>query len=46
MIAIFIGVAWLNLVTMVIAACRVAADADEIELEIIVQAGRACGGIR
>jgi hypothetical protein len=36
MIPIFIGVAWLNLVTMVIAACRVAAHADAIELEIIV----------
>lgn len=43
MIPIFIGVAWLNLVTMVIAACRVAAHADA-ELEIIVQAGRADGG--
>ncbi len=44
MIPIFIGVAWLNLVTMVIAACRVAAHADAIELEINVQAGRAVGG--
>ena len=44
MIPIFIGVAWLNLVTMVIAACRVAAHADAIELEINIQAGRAVGG--
>jgi hypothetical protein len=43
MIPIFIGVAWLNLVTMVIAACRVAAHADAIELEIIVQGDRATG---
>lgn len=43
MIPIFIGVAWLNLVTMVIAACRVAAHADAIELEINVQADRAVG---
>lgn len=50
MIPIFIGVAWLNLVTMVIAACRAAAHADAIEphadaieLEILVQACRAGG---
>jgi hypothetical protein len=39
-----IAVAWLNLVTIVIAACRVAAHADAIELEIIAQASRAGGG--
>jgi len=44
MIPIFIGVAWLNLVTMAIAACRVAAHADAIELRTIVQACRAGGG--
>ena len=43
MIPIFIGVAWLNLVTMVIAACRAAAHADAIELEFIVQACRVGG---
>ena len=35
MIPIFIGVAWLTLVTIIVAACGAAARADAIELEII-----------
>jgi hypothetical protein len=33
MTPILIAVAWLNVVTIIIAACRVAARADAIELE-------------
>ncbi len=42
-ITIFIVVVWLNLVTVIIAACRVAAHADVIELEMLVQVGRGVG---
>ncbi len=39
MTPILIAVVWLNVVTMVIAACRVAARADAIDPEIIARAG-------
>lgn len=44
MIPILIAVAWLNLVTLIIAACRVAARADAGEMEIVGQRGWAVGG--
>jgi hypothetical protein len=43
MIPILIAVAWLNVVTIVVAACRVAARGDAIELKISHRAGRAVG---
>jgi hypothetical protein len=44
MTPILIAVAWLNVVTIVVAACRLAARADAIELEVIDRTRREVRG--
>jgi hypothetical protein len=46
MIPILIAVGWVNLVTIMVAACGVAARADAIEMEIIQRSRHEAGGHR